>query len=561
MNKVFNINLGGQPLTIDEDAYRLLENYLQSLHNHFRQSEGYEEIMSDIEARLGELIREGMGKRAIVMIQDVKNTVSIMGKPEEFGAEPMDETQKATETAQSTQNTDSSRQNREGGQNASKSAKKTPIQTGKRLFRDEENKVVGGVCSGLAAYFGIEEVVWVRLGVFALGIFTGLGFFLYLILWIIIPAAKTTADRLAMRGEPIDVNSIAKSIETGFEDLSKKVNEFGQDKAAHARFGQQFSDGINAVGVGIGSVLKNLGGVAKFLAAMISIVIIVGIVISWIAAAVGLAWAAPIAGYLTDESWEASLSLVTGFILIAVPTLALVFFVRRLLFKRGVHDAVHFVMWTIWAINCTGIAYLAANFGKNFTHSVDKTQTYNLSSVVDTFNIAVIENSKNNINVQFGSLRVSEEFLLSEDVTLFIQPSTGTEFELTQKSQAQGRTTEEAQTLLSRMNYTPSVSGNKLTVPAEFLIPKGSKWRGQVVDMTLKIPIGKIFRMTEAEIDSWRVIRIDKAEGKRRHNCYGDRIQTWRMTENGAVCINEEKNKKRKTVKEDEEEEDDEDDE
>ncbi|MDZ7878072.1 MAG: PspC domain-containing protein [Saprospiraceae bacterium] len=545
MNKVFNINLGGQPLTIDEDAYRILENYLQSLHNHFRKSEGYEEIMSDIEARLGELVREGMGKRAIVMIQDVKNTVSIMGKPEEFGAEPMDETQKTSKNAQNAQNT-------EGGQSAAKSAKKPPIQTGKHLFRDEETKVLGGVCSGLAAYFGIEEIIWVRLAVLILGS-SGVGFFFYILMWIIVPAAKTTADRLAMRGEPIDVNSIAKSIETGFEDLSKKVNDFGQDTEAHTRFGKQFSNGINAVGIGIGSVLKNLGGVAKFLAAMISIVIIVGIVISWIAAAVGLTWAAPVASYLTDESWEAGLAVVSGFIFIAVPTLALVFFVRRLLFKRGVHDAVHFVIWTIWAINSITMAYLGANFGKNFTYSVDKTQTYNLSNVVDTLNIAVMGNPKNNINTQFGSLRVSEEFLLSEDVTLFIHPSTGTEFELSQVTKSEGRTTEEAKTLLSRMNYTPSVSGNKLTVPAEFVIPKGSKWRGQVIDMTLKVPIGKVFRMTEAEIDAWRVIDIDEAEGERQHSCYGERIQTWRMTEEGAVCINAEKNKKRKTVKEDEE--------
>ena len=155
MNKVFNINLGGQPLTIDEDAYRLLENYLQSLHNHFRASEGYEEIMSDIEARLGELLREGMGKRAIVMIQDVKNTVSIMGKPEEFGAEPMDETQAAAANAAGNS---SASKNTEGSSASEKSAKKSPIQTGKRLFRDEENSQVGGVCSGLAAYFGIEEV-------------------------------------------------------------------------------------------------------------------------------------------------------------------------------------------------------------------------------------------------------------------------------------------------------------------------------------------------------------------------------------------------------------------
>jgi phage shock protein PspC (stress-responsive transcriptional regulator) len=546
MNKVFNINLGGQPLTIDEDAYRLLENYLQSLHNHFKKSEGYEEIMSDIEARLGELVREGMGKRAIVMIQDVKNTVSIMGKPEEFGAEPMDETQKTTESAQSAQNT-------EGGQNASKSAKKTPIQTGKRLFRDEENKQIGGVCSGLAAYFGIEELVWVRLGVFALGMFTGLGFFLYLLMWIIIPAAKTTADRLAMRGEPIDVNSIAKSIETGFEDLSKKVNEFGSDTEAHARFGQQFSNFFTGVGNFIGSILRNLGSVAKVFAAIISIIIIASIVITWVASAIGLAWAAPIAGYLTDASWEAGLTVLVAFLFIAIPTLELVFFVRKLLFKRGVHEAVHVVIWSVWTLNCIGIAYLASSFGRNFTHRADKTQSFDMPAVNDVFNIVVTKPPHNNIDVEVGDLHVYDDRLMSENVNLFIKPSESGQFELKQETMAQGRTMDEAKMLLSNINYTPSVSGNNLTVLSEFAIPKGLKWRGQVIDMTLKIPVGKIFRLKESDIQAWNVIHIDEADGKRQGDCYGEDVQTWEMTAKGAVCTNEIKNKKRKTVKEEDE--------
>ena len=559
MNKVFNINLGGQPLTIDEDAYRLLENYLQSLHNHFRASEGYEEIMSDIEARLGELLREGMGKRAIVMIQDVKNTVSIMGKPEEFGAEPMDETQAAAEnTAGNAAGNPSASKNTEGSSTSEKSAKKSPIQTGKRLFRDEENKQVGGVCSGLAAYFGIEEVLWVRLGVLALGIFTGIGFGFYIIMWIIIPAAKTTADRLAMRGEPIDVNSIAKSIETGFDDLSKKVNEFSGDSDAQARFGHKVSAFTSSVGVGIGSVLRGFGGIAKVIAAIISIIIIGAIIISWVAAAIGIFWAEPIVGYLTDDAWQGPLSVLLGCIFIIVPTLSLVFFVRRLLFKRGVHEAVHLVIWSIWTLNFIGIAYLGSNFGKNFTHKANKMQTYNLSNAIDTFNIAVVENPKNDINVQMGDLRISDEFLVSENVTLFIKPSESGNFELVQEMQSQGRTTEEAQTLLSRINYTPSVSDNKLTVPAEFIIPKGSKWRGQVVDLTLKVPIGRIFRLKESEIGAWRVIHIDEKESRRHGGCYGDKIQTWRMTEKGAECINAPKKKKgRKTITEDDDDNDD----
>jgi phage shock protein PspC (stress-responsive transcriptional regulator) len=550
MNKVFNINLGGQPLTIDEDAYRLLENYLQSLHNHFRQSEGYEEIMSDIEARLGELIREGMNKRAIVMIQDVKNTISIMGKPEEFGAEPMDETQKAAPT-------EGSSLGEKMADKSGKSGKKSPIQTGKRLFRDEDNKVIGGVCSGLAAYFGIEEVIWVRLAVF-LFIFSGLSFFLYLFMWIIVPAAKTTADRLAMRGEPIDVNSIAKSIETGFEDLSKKVNEFGQDTGAHARFGQKISNFFTAIGNGIGHILRGFSGIAKVFAAIISIIIIATIVTTWVATAIGLTWAAPIAGYLTDESWEATLTVLVAFVFLAIPTLELVFFVRKLLFKRGVHDAVHVVIWSVWTLNCIGIAYLASSFGRNFSHKIDKTQTYNMSNAVDTFNIAVVKKENDAINIQLGDLHVTDDVLLSDNVNLFIKPSETGQFELTQTMMSQGRTTEEAKTLLSRMDYTPSVSNDKLTIPAQFMIPKGLKWRGQVIDMTLKVPVGKVFRMKESEIKEWNVVHIDEASGRRQGDCYGAHIQTWVMTAKGAKCINEIKNKKRKTIKEDEENTDDE---
>ena len=91
MNKVFNINLGGYPFTIDEDAYEHLSNYLKTIHNHFRQSEGYEEITSDIEARLAEIFREQLGDRPIVTLRYVEDAIAIMGTPEDFGAEPLED--------------------------------------------------------------------------------------------------------------------------------------------------------------------------------------------------------------------------------------------------------------------------------------------------------------------------------------------------------------------------------------------------------------------------------------------------------------------------------------
>ena len=208
MNKVLNINLGGYPFTIDDNAYMHLNNYLDTIRNHFRNSEGFEEITSDIEGRMAELFQEHMGDRPIVTIKDVKMAIAIMGTPEEFGAEPMDE---------------------EVPGGMGRKSGKFRIKTGKRLFRNPEDEVVGGVCSGIAAYLGIEDPLWVRL-VFALIIFSGgIGIPMYFVLWAILPKAESASDRLAMRGEPINVSNIGKLIEEEMTHFSETMADFGAE--------------------------------------------------------------------------------------------------------------------------------------------------------------------------------------------------------------------------------------------------------------------------------------------------------------------------------------------
>lgn len=224
MNKVFNINLGGYPFTIDEDAYEHLKVYLKTIHNHFRESEGYEEITSDIESRLAELFQDKLNDRPIVMESTVKDAIAIMGTPADFGADPL---------------ADEADYEEEKTTFGTKREYKTTsdYRTGKRLFRNPEEKVVGGVCSGVAAYFGVEDPLWVRLG-FALFFFAG-GFALplYLILWAIMPAAETAADRLAMRGKPVTASNIGKIIEEEMSSFSEKMTEFGDG------INEKFGDG------------------------------------------------------------------------------------------------------------------------------------------------------------------------------------------------------------------------------------------------------------------------------------------------------------------------------
>ncbi len=204
MNRTENINLGGFPFTIDVDAFAHLEDYLDKIQSHFAGTEGFEEIQDDIEMRMAELLQSRLKSKSIVNNDDVQYAISVMGSPEDFG---MDEAmEKAFQRKQ--------------GSN---------YKTGKRLFRDPEDKVIGGVCSGLASYFGVAEPLWIRIGFALVGIFGGIGLPLYLLMWALVPEAKTPKDFLAMRGEPINVNNIAKIVEEQVEQISDHLSEIGQD--------------------------------------------------------------------------------------------------------------------------------------------------------------------------------------------------------------------------------------------------------------------------------------------------------------------------------------------
>lgn len=206
MKKTVNINLGGHPFTIDEDAYSKFDLYLATIENHFSQSEGCEDIMSDIEYRICELFQENLRGGQIITMKTLDSVIAIMGKPEDFGAEAID----------SKDEWDSSK---------SKHSQKVLLKPGKRLFRDPDNAMIGGVASGLTAYLGLHNTTAVRIFWLAFG-FTFIGFVLYLVLWALLPEAVTASDKLAMRGEPVNVENIAKTIEEELEDFSQKITEF-----------------------------------------------------------------------------------------------------------------------------------------------------------------------------------------------------------------------------------------------------------------------------------------------------------------------------------------------
>lgn len=522
------------PLTIDEDAYRHLENYLQSLHNHFRSSDGYEEIMSDIEARLGELLREGMGKRSITSMQDVKNAVSIMGTPEDFGAESINETAEKANTSSSS----SGRSNTEG---ASRNSREGGIKTGKRLFRDGENKMIGGVCSGLTAYFGLGDPTWVRILLAVLAFTMGTGILLYFILWALIPEAKTTADRLAMQGESVDVNSIAKAVSEGAENLSQKINEFGNPENQ-----AKFNDGVHRISSKIGnivqSIFKGMGRMWKIIAVIISVFLIGALLISWISGAASLAMAYPFFGYVSDSNVAPVLVGLLGFALVSIPIVLLILFIRRLFLKRPANGAVVGSLWTVWGLSWALLGIFAGKMVKEFNHKAEFTQTINLENPnAETLTVKILNNPNGDLATQLGNIQVSEDYLIIDNTQIRVVKSETDKLELVKTIYSRGRNLEEARKLANNLDFKVESIGDKLNITNSFQIPKGTKWRGQVINLLLKVPIGKKIRFDKTE-DRGN-INFREASDDRDDNepCWDSDVSLWEMTEDGMKCLNKKK--------------------
>ena len=238
MNKVINVNLAGLAFTFDEEAYAQLDDYLARLDDHFAHNPGRSEIMRDIEARLSELFSQGLHGRTIVSTADVRAAIATLGQPEALGGD-LDADDQAADTANGYESYD------RGGKRRYANGHRAEVRFaddrhssrpdygyssyGRRLMRDSEDKVVAGVCSGLSAYFGIDNPVWLRLA-FAVAFFgAGIGLLPYIVLWIIMPVARTPKDRLAMRGEPIDLEHISRQVEYEANAFTDNVRQWGDD--------------------------------------------------------------------------------------------------------------------------------------------------------------------------------------------------------------------------------------------------------------------------------------------------------------------------------------------
>lgn len=189
MKKTCTVNIHGVVFNIDEDAYELLSSYIKSIKQQFANESEQNEVMADIEERIAELFKERVtASYGVITLADVKHVISVMGNPSDFS-----------------DNTES----QERGT--------------RKFYRNGDDKVLGGVCSGLAVYLNTESWV-IRLILILLLLFAGTGLLVYLILWIIVPEAVTPSQKLEMQGKPVTLENLMNSAKKEFYDIKNRMN-------------------------------------------------------------------------------------------------------------------------------------------------------------------------------------------------------------------------------------------------------------------------------------------------------------------------------------------------
>ena len=248
MKKTLNVNLNGSVFTIDEDAYNMLDNYLNSLRICFRKEEGSSEIIADFEARIEELFRERnrLGYQ-VITLEHVEEVIARVGRPADFA-----DSEEQEEVAQ-------------GEQHESERGKK-------KFFRNMDDKLIGGVCSGVAAYFDWSVVVVRLIFIIAPFVFPIMFILAYIIMWVVVPAAQTVEQKLQMQGKSITPYNIGKAVAAESAPVVKK-----EKKGCLAGFVEIFVS-IFKIGIaGLGCLIGVPLLFALFIVLIVLIVVLFGV--------------------------------------------------------------------------------------------------------------------------------------------------------------------------------------------------------------------------------------------------------------------------------------------
>lgn len=350
MNKTITINLGGIIFNIEEDAYQELKNYLDAVKAHFSAYPDSGDIVADIEARMAEQLSQKAGPNNIVAMAQVQELIKAMGKVEEFGDEEA----------------------------PSSAANNRTAYANKRLFRDPDNKIIFGVCAGLGHYFGVDPLIF-RVILIALTFAGASGIIIYLILALLMPEAKTPAEKVQMRGGPVDINSLER-------DLKKKFTDIKDSEAV--------KNGIAGTKSAATGILEFLGKAVRLLFKLIFKIAGLALMLVTAFAFAGLTFVManllfnvnstyfefPLAQIATG--WPYYSIVILTFVSVIIPVVFIMLLGASLLKSKSVFSAASgFPLLAAWFVAAVACGVLWVRFGPQYAETVRSLPQYQTATI------------------------------------------------------------------------------------------------------------------------------------------------------------------------------------
>jgi phage shock protein PspC (stress-responsive transcriptional regulator) len=622
MKKVININFQGRILPIEEMAYENLKQYIESLRTYFDQEEGKDEIINDIECRVAELCEDRLKKGAVCITeQDIDLIIISIGRPADFEAQDGFEANTSANTG--------ANQAQSNTQNAGEPTYQ------KRLYRDEQNKVLGGVCAGIANYLNLDPIIirvlWILLfgisffaylllwiavpstsvnevggvrkrlfrdldkkvigGVCAgmskyfgvkVGIIRALfllptillifnwnhfhlfqfwefddfnnffdvtfmpgAIFVYIVLWLVIPEARTSADKLEMMGEKVDINSIKNAIQTDLEGFGKRAKTWGtsfdKNQASSAGNSNASDASTNNTNGGAGG-LDQRKGCLHFFGRTITILMkafvyfVLGIItISVLAALFGVGVATtgllPLKKFILEDGLQSWSFIGTILFFIWVPVIAIVASIIRKIagFKKS-NIWVRSSFIALWVLGWVCISYFFSSLGNSFSkHNQPVEQSIGLvNPAVDYLEVTASPRMKYYEQRWFNI----EPFQVYNDDTVrvrnlkirIVQSKTDS-FEVKYVTMSNGKSITEANLLAEKINFSLMQQDSTLFLDRGIAITNKDKFRNQHVIMTIAVPIGKRFKITNKGFSQTTIKMNHRGIRTETINQFGD--DTW----------------------------------
>jgi len=480
MNKTVNINLGGMFFHIDEDAYLKLTRYFDAIKRSLNNSSGQDEIIKDIEMRVSELLTEKQkSEKHVLGLKDVDEVIAVMGQPEDYRIE--DE------------------------ENPNQSYNNYGPRKHKKLYRDKEKGMIGGVATGLGHYFGIDAV-WIKI-IFLIFVFAGFGtgILAYFVLWIVTPEAVTTSEKLEMTGEPVTISNIEKKVREEIDSLSEKFKNADYDK-----MGNQVKSGAERISSSFGDFIMTIFKIfAKFLGVILIIsgistliMLLIGVFTLGTNIFIDFPWQNFIeAGNFTEYPlWSFGLLM---FFAVGIPF----FFLTLLGFKllspnlKSIGNITKYTLLALWIISIAILTSIGIKQATEISYDNKVVEKKVLAiKPTDTLYIKFKYNdyytkSLNHYReFEFVQDSANNELIYSNDVRLHVlHTDESAPFMQIEKS-ARGNSFTNAKKRAEKINYKFQVNGNHLILDNYFLTDVKNKFRGQEVDIYLYVPEGQLIK-------------------------------------------------------------------